>query len=130
MAVDAWGRGTNRVIEECERWGAEPPTFEERTGSLVVTFRATMRAAPQVTQQVTQQVLAVLAAAEKAGTRADLQRAAGLKDREHFRRAYLESLLTAGWLAMTIPDKPRSSKQRYRTTEAGRRILEGQEGPQ
>jgi hypothetical protein len=25
---------------------------------------------------------------------------------------------------MTIPDKPRSSKQQYRTTEAGRQILE------
>jgi len=27
--------------------------------------------------------------------------------------------LAAGWLEMTIPDKPTSSKQRYRVTEAG-----------
>ena len=27
-AVEAWGRGTNRVIEECQRWRVEPPTFE------------------------------------------------------------------------------------------------------
>lgn len=28
-------------------------------------------------------------------------------------------LLEAGLLEMTVPDKPRSLKQRYRTTEAG-----------
>ncbi|MEX0713214.1 MAG: hypothetical protein WD278_12740 [Pirellulales bacterium] len=73
-------------------------------------------------------MLAILAAAEKPCTRTDLQRAARLKDREHFRLAYLEPLLGAGWLEMTIPDKPRSSKQRYRTTEAGQRLLEDHEG--
>ena len=35
----------------------------------------------------------------------------------------LKPLLESGWLEMTIPDKPRSSKQRYRTTEAGLRAL-------
>jgi hypothetical protein len=39
-------------------------------------------------------------------------------------RAYLQLLLDAGWLEMTIPDKPRSSKQRYRTTAAGLKALE------
>jgi hypothetical protein len=47
-----------------------------------------------------------------------------LKDREHFRLSLLEPLLDAGLLEMTIPDKPRSSKQQYRTTEAGGQILE------
>jgi len=54
--------------------------------------------------------------------------AAGLRDREHFRSAYLEPLLDAGWIEMTIPDKPRSSKQRYRTTEAGKGVLLEAEG--
>ncbi|MGH9896041.1 MAG: hypothetical protein ACREA0_29440, partial [bacterium] len=39
-AVEVWGRGTNRVIEECHRWGVEPPGFEVVTGSLWVTFPA------------------------------------------------------------------------------------------
>ena len=92
-----------------------------------MTFRAVIGPAPQVTPQVTQQVLAILAAAEQPCTRNELQKAADLKDREHFRTAYLEPLLAARWLEMTIPDKPRSSKQRYQTTDAGRRILESQE---
>jgi ATP-dependent DNA helicase RecG len=36
--------------------------------------------------------------------------------------AYLEPLLAAGWLQLTIPDKPRSSRQRYRTTDLGQQI--------
>jgi ATP-dependent DNA helicase RecG len=55
-----------------------------------------------------------------------LQNAAGLKDREHFRTAYLEPLLDAGLLEMTIPDKPKSSRQRYRTTAAGVGALKGE----
>ncbi len=39
-AVEIWGRGTNRVISECERYGLEPPTFEEIAGAVVVTIRA------------------------------------------------------------------------------------------
>ena len=39
-AVEVWGRGTNRVIDECLRHGIETPTFEERAGTVVVTFRA------------------------------------------------------------------------------------------
>ncbi len=122
-AVEIWGRGTNRVIEECERYGIDPPTFEEHAGALYVTFRALIGPTPQVTPQV----VAILMAAESPRSRSELQETAGLKDREHFRRAYLEPLLAADWLEMTIPDKPRSSKQRYRTTVAGTRALDQRE---
>jgi predicted transcriptional regulator len=55
-----------------------------------------------------------------------LQAIAGLKDREHFRKAYLNVLLDSGLLEMTIPGKPQSSKQRYRLTALGRQFLEQQ----
>jgi hypothetical protein len=48
---------------------------------------------------------------------------AGLKNKTCFRDQVIAPLLDAGLLEMTIPDKPRSSKQRYRTTEAGRALL-------
>ena len=41
-AVEIWGRGTNRVIDECKRYGIAPPLFEELQGYLVVTFRASI----------------------------------------------------------------------------------------
>ena len=47
----------------------------------------------------------------------------GRTDRTKFRRQVLRPLLEAGWLEMTVPDKPTSSKQKYRLTEKGRYIL-------
>jgi len=78
--------------------------------------------------QVTTQVAAVLQAASQAPkSREELQKAAEMRNREHFRKAYLEPLLASGWLERTIPDKPRSRLQRYRTTEAGLASLEKEE---
>ena len=52
-----------------------------------------------------------------------LQDALGLKNEEHFRKAYLIPALKAGLIEMTLPDKPRSSKQRYRITQRGQDVL-------
>ena len=76
------------------------------------------------TPQATPQVVAVLKAARTASSREELQKAVDLKDRRHFRKAYLDSLLGAGWLEMMIPEKPRSPKQSCRTTDLGRKVLD------
>ena len=44
-------------------------------------------------------------------------------DRTKFRHQVLDPLLAAGLLERTVPDKPRSSQQRYRTTDDGRSVL-------
>ncbi len=46
-----------------------------------------------------------------------------LKNRSMFRKKYVTPLLEADILAMTIPDKPTSSRQQYTMTEKGRRLL-------
>jgi ATP-dependent DNA helicase RecG len=134
-AVEVWGRGTNRVIEECERWGAEPPSFEELAGALRVTFPAPIgpdAAAPSRGDRVgtklgpSRDQVQVLAAARDARLITELMELAERKNRTKFRDQVVRPLLEAGYLEMTIPDKPRSSKQRYRTTHAGRRVLEKQ----
>jgi ATP-dependent DNA helicase RecG len=136
-AVEVWGRGTNRVINLCRKHGTALPSFEERSGFLIVTFKAPMVAGgaartsegetaqvtTQVTIQVTTQVAAVLDAARQTLSAGALQRAAGLKNRVHFLHSYLRPLLDKGWLERTIPDKPRSRMQRYRLTPAGEAAL-------
>jgi len=37
-----------------------------------------------------------------------------LSDRKHFREMYLEPAIATGMVEMTIPEKPKSSKQKYR----------------
>ena len=51
-------------------------------------------------------------------SRQDLQAALGLKDAEHFRKAYLQPALAAGLIEMTVPDKPQSRSQKYRKAGA------------
>lgn len=77
---------------------------------------------PEVAQEVTPEVrlLSVLAGEM---TRQQLKKALGLKDDEHFRKAYLLPALDAGLIEMTIPDKPRSSKQKYRLTDKGHQMM-------
>jgi ATP-dependent DNA helicase RecG len=80
--------------------------------------------AAQATAQAAAQVEKILRAAGEPVDRDLLQRAANLNHREHFRKAYLEPLVSSGWLEQSIPDKPTSPNQRYRLTEKGRAWLE------
>jgi len=48
----------------------------------------------------------------------------GLKHRVHVLREYIQPLVEEGLLALTIPDKPKSSLQKYVTTDQGRNSLE------
>ncbi len=79
---------------------------------------STPEVAPEVTPEV--RLLTVLSGEM---TKQQLKEALDLKDDEHFRKAYLLPAVKAGLIEMTIPDKPRSSKQKYRLTEQGRQWL-------
>jgi len=128
-AVEIWGRGTNRVIEECERYGMEPPTFEEQAGALLVTFRAAIGPVAAPGHQVgtksalSEHQVQVLEASRLPMPITELLRLCGRSDRTKFRDQVIRPLLEGGLLTMTIPDKPRSSRQRYRTTAVGERLL-------
>ncbi|APS39815.1 Fic family protein [Salegentibacter sp. T436] len=52
-------------------------------------------------------------------SRSEMQYHLGLSDRENFRKNYLQPTLAEGLIEMTIPEKPQSSKQRYRLTSRG-----------
>ena len=56
--------------------------------------------------------------------RLTLQKALGLKAEKNFRLLYLQPALRVEAIEMTIPDKPTSSKQKYRITAHGRKLLE------
>ena len=117
------GTGIRRIRDEARELDCPEPEF--RTDSFVtVTFRPNpaVRAAAEEVRTVTGEVR-LLHVISGEMTRQRLQEALGLKHEDHFRNAYLIPALRAGLIEMTIPDKPRSSKQRYRLTAAGRGYL-------
>lgn len=60
-------------------------------------------------------------------SRQEIQEKLKLKNNEYFRKAYLLPALKAGFIEMTVPDKPNSRMQKYRVTTAGknaRRVAE------
>jgi ATP-dependent DNA helicase RecG len=134
-AIEAWGRGTNRVIEACRAYGIPDPEFVDDAGAVTVTFRAEVVAGardlvPGGHQVGTKSALSshqvqVLELTGVPRALAELMGPSGRTDRTKFRHQVVAPLLEAGLLEMTIPDKPRSSKQQYRITEAGRARLRG-----
>ena len=88
-----------------------------------VTVEVTVEVTDEVTDEVMPQVR-LLRAISGEITRQQLQKTLGLNHERHFRTAWLAPALHAGLIEMTIPDKPRSSNQRYRLTQAGRDYLD------
>lgn len=59
---------------------------------------------------------------------ASMMAVVGRSNRTKFRDQVLNPLLESGLIEMTIPDKPTSSKQRYRITEKGRAVFAAMNG--
>ncbi len=140
--IEKAGTGIKRMRDEARAQGCPEPTFEA-TGFFTTTFlpnpavraQAEARGRDQVTEQagtklaLSRHQVEILAKCVEDQPLVALLVAAGRADRTKFRNQILAPLLAAGWVEMTIPDKPRSSKQKYRTTELGLKILrKGEEG--
>lgn len=134
--IEQWGRGTNRVIEMCRKAGITPPVFEENGPFAVVTFRVRVGQTAQVEAQVelksglSRDQVEILRLCRQEQTLVELMNASGRRNRTKFRDSFIKPLLGEGLLVLTIPDKPRSRLQRYRTTEAGREVLEREKARQ
>jgi hypothetical protein len=74
----------------------------------------------QVGEQVTEQVNKLLdAIGDNEYSTHELMNILGLKHRPSFRENYLLPALKLGYVEMTVPDKPNSSKQKYKKTKTG-----------
>ena len=81
---------------------------------------------PQVPRKYpasTPQVKELLKVFKDIHNREDLQNLLNLSDREYFRKNYLNPAIEQGFVALTIPDKPTSSKQQYYLTDKGKEFL-------
>lgn len=107
------GSGTLDMIARCSDAGLPAPVFRQDGGQFVQMLLRPPAAAPEVTPEVASG-LRILHVLTGEMTRQQLQSALGLRDDDHFRKAYLQPALDAGLIEMTVPEKPRSSRQKYR----------------
>ena len=71
--------------------------------------------------ETAEKVLALLASGEK--SRSEIAEALGVSSQPWLSAAYLNPLMAQGYIAQTIPGKPRSPLQRYRILRKGRSVL-------
>jgi len=132
--IERMGTGIHDMIERCREVGLPEPEFKLTDGFVTVIRRKPGRAFEAVGGKITEQVRTKLALSrhqvkilhnclEEQDT-LELMKLAGRADRTKFRNQVLRPLLDAGLIEMTIPDKPTSSKQKYRLTEKGKNFVE------
>ncbi len=132
------GRGTGipKMLRAIRDNGSPAPIFhtdDERTYFLVELFIHPVFAESlkwlQDTQVGTKSALSrhqveILNKCKGESTLLELMSITGRKDRTKFRQQVLNHLIEAAFIEMTIPDKPTSSKQKYRLTIKGQQLLE------
>ena len=116
--MEKMGRGSVMIRKACAERGLPLPRWSEDDHGVTLTFFG-----PEVTTEVTTEVMQVIGVLDGEMSRRELQEVLGLRNSEHFRKAYLRPAIQEGLIEMTIPDRPRSSKQRYRLTRKGCSVL-------
>jgi ATP-dependent DNA helicase RecG len=126
------GRATGipKILEAMRINGSPVPAFETDEDRVSFLVRLPVRAelgqaeTPQVAPQVTPQVeMDLLLFCVEPRSAQEILKKLRLKDRKSFFAVYLRPMMGAGFLERTIPEKPQSRLQRYRTTVTGRARL-------
>jgi len=121
------GSGITRMQDAMAERGIKI-TFD--TGDFFIVTLARQTATPQVTDKVgaklalSRHQVDILHNCYESRKLVDLMAVTGRSDRTKFRHQVLNPLLNAGFVEMTIPDKPRSRFQKYRLTDKGETMYE------
>jgi ATP-dependent DNA helicase RecG len=122
------GRGSVLMVQKCLDSGLPSPFWKSDPKlGVTVTFstpEGTPEGTPEVAPEVAPEVIKLLKHLTGEMSRKDLQEAIGLRDAEHFRKSYINPALESKAIEMSIPEKPTSSKQRYRISGVGKHLLE------
>jgi ATP-dependent DNA helicase RecG len=103
-----------RVIEKCD----DSSHLNSKTGIQTVPV------AVPVTVPVSDQVKELIKVLEGEMSRAQLMDILGLKNKAHFKTAYIQKAIELGVIELTQPNSPSSPTQKYRLTDKGKIIKE------
>lgn len=96
-------------------YGLPEPKFENRRNEFVVTLYNQSSEEQEVKAAVTPLSKELLAFCREPKTRQEIADFMGVKTAYYAMQHYVQPLLNAGRMAMTVPDKPKSRKQKYYT---------------
>ncbi len=117
--ADELGSGVRNLFKFCKEYcGNDPRLVDGDIFKFVLPLipSFTEQVTGQVTEQVTEQdrrTANIIDFCQTSRSTSEILAFLGLAHREHFRSEILNPLLEQGLLQPTIPDKPRSSKQKY-----------------
>jgi len=140
--IETWGRGTIKIKELTDEARLPVPEFENNMGEFTIRFFCGKKYSDKISDLVgtmlapcwhhvgtmlelsTEEINKLLISCNEATSINDLMNIFAWKDRSKFRNKYINPLLEEGLIEMTVPDKPKSSKQKYKITEKGNYLLE------
>lgn len=143
--IERMGTGTRDIVSKCLEFGLRKPEFIQNEEFKVIIWRKDetvlevlgegdepsrdqvgTKSGPSRDQVGTKsglsqdQVRNILRVCHTEKSILEIMGMAGVTNRTKFRRKYIIPLIEEGLLAMSIPDKPNSSLQRYYVTEKGK----------
>ena len=109
--VEQLGSGIPRILQH---YGKECFRFMDNFTRMIFTS----------SEQVTEQVKALIRAIDNHEySRTEIMEIIGVKHRPSFSDNYIQPALEMNLIELTIPDKPNSSRQKYRLTQKGKNAL-------
>lgn len=122
--IDSWGRGTIKIYEACKAAGLPEPEITVLDGGILVTLHNDLVDSldGQTNDLVTDPVKSLLLIMDQEYSISELMRFMKLTHKPNFRKNYLQPAIELGLIEITIPEKPSSSKQKYRLTSKGKSL--------
>jgi ATP-dependent DNA helicase RecG len=137
--IEAWGRGTVKIVDECKKAGLPEPEFREEFGGLSVHFIKADKSQEKVqvgaqskahsraqSEAQSERILIILSRSEASAS--ELLSELGLKSKTGYLKRGIKRLMDENLMEYTIPDKPQSRLQKYRLTDKGRQLVAAMRG--
>ena len=121
--IEKYGSGIKRILNAFNSYNLPAPEFKEMSGGFMVTaYKKTEQVGTK--SALSQHQVNILRKCLIETGIIELMAITGRTDRTKFRHQVLNPLIAARLLEMSIPNKPTSSKQKYRLTDEGEKLLE------